>query len=124
MSQSLSEALRASGIVEVVKQQAVAEKEAGVEARRERNSHLLPHQRWWQNFRLTLTPFEIPVFIKVQCEQWNEGLGFIRTRSLNKVTTRCRTKEEAVDQLRTKIAAWQSETQLQVDVEPPAGTLL
>lgn len=124
MSQSLSEALESSGIAEAARKQKVEERVAIESARKERSTNLLPHQRWWQNFRLPVTPFEIKVFIKVQCEQWTEGIEYIAARNLNRVTTRCRTKSEAIRQVRAKILDWQRENVLQSDVEPPAGALL
>ena len=124
MSQSLREALERSGVAEVARKQAMEERVATEFARKARNANLLPHQRWWQNFRLPVTPFEIKVFIKVQCEQWTEGIEYIVARNLNRTTTRCRTKSEAIRQLRAKILAWEQENVLQADVEPPAGALL
>lgn len=121
---NLQEALEQSGVVEEAKQQVEAEKVAQEVARKERNATLSPHQRWWQNFRMTVTPFEIPIFIKVECEKWTEGLDFIRARNLNKVTTRCKTREEAIEQVRNKIVSWQGETVLSSESEPPAGALL
>lgn len=121
---NLREALKDSGVVEVVRQQEAVEKQAAELARKERNANLQPHQRWWQNFRMTVTAQEIPVFIKVECEKWIEGLGYIQARNLNKLTTRCKTREEAVDQLLAKIVAWQNETVLVAGETPPAGALL
>lgn len=124
---NLQEALERAGLPEQARAEveaARAAREVREAERRERNANLAPHQRWWQNFRMSVTSFEIPVFIKVECEKWAEGLDFIRARNLNKVTTRCKTKEEAVEQLREKIMAWQAETQLNPDQQPPAGALL
>ena len=121
---SLQEALQQSGIVaEVAKarQKEIVERET---ARKERSANLQPHQRWWQNFRFTATPFEVKMFVKVQAEQWHEALDFIAARNLNKVTTRCRTKSEAIRQVRAKILDWQKENVLMADVEPPAEALL
>lgn len=121
---NLQEALERAGVAESVQQQAEEARVAQEQARRERNANLLPHQRWWQNFRMTVTAHEIPVFIKVECEKWTEGLDYIRARNLNKLTTRCKTREEAIEQVRTKIASWQNETVLEEGKEPPAGSLL
>lgn len=121
---NLREALEASGVADVVRQQEENQQRLAEQARRERNINLSPHQRWWQNFRLTVTPFEIPIFLKVQSEKWTEALDYIRARNLNKVTTRTKTKEEAIEQVRTKILAWQSEITLVAGEEPPAGALL
>lgn len=121
---NLQEALESSGVVEVARQQEAVERQATELARKERNANLSPHQRWWQNFRMTVTAQEIPIFIKVECEKWTEGLDFIRARNLNKLTTRCKTREEAIEQLRAKITAWQAETQLKPGETPPAGSLL
>lgn len=121
---TLKEALEGSGIVAAVRREDQQRREAADVARKERNATLSPHQRWWQNFRMSATTFEIPVFIKVQCDKWTEGLDFIRARNLNKVTTRCKTREEAAEQLRAKILSWQGENVLSSDSEPPAGALL
>lgn len=124
MTQSLKEAFERSGIVNQMRERTEMENKERERVRNERNAALLPHQRWWQNFRMSATPFEIPIFIKVQCDQWIEGLNFIRARNLNKVTTRCRTREEAIEQLQVKIAAWQKEYVLKPNEQPPAGALL
>lgn len=142
MSQSLKEALEKAGVAELARKQIAEEiererqhleaerqarlatQQAAEAARRERLANLQPNQRWWQNFRMSVTPFEIKIFLKVQANQWHEALDFIAQRNLNKVTTRCKTREEAVEQVRTKIVAWQSETRLVAGQEPPAGALL
>lgn len=121
---SLKEALEGSTVVQEMRREDQQKREAVETARKERNASLSPHQRWWQNFRMTVTVFEIPIFIKVQCDKWTEGLDFIRARNLNKVTTRCKTREEAAEQLRARILSWQGENVLTGDSEPPAGALL
>ena len=75
----------------------------------ERQTVVQPQRRWWQNFRLSLTKFEIPVLLVVRCEKWEEGLKFIREHNLNKTTTRCKTEAEARDQVRAAIVTWYSE---------------
>lgn len=124
MSQSLKEALEESGHAAAARQQVELDSRAADEAKRARSAALQPYQRWWQNFRFTATQFEVKMFVKVQCEQWQEGLDFIAARNLNKLTTRCKTREEAVEQLRAKIFAWQKENVLQEAVEAPAGALI
>jgi hypothetical protein len=121
---NLQEALEASGLVVEAGRLRVAEQQVQEQARKERNANLTPQQRWWQNFRMSVTPLEIPIFVKVQCDKWTEGLDFIRARNLNKVTTRTKTTEEAIEQVRAKIVAWQGETMLVPGEEPPAGSLL
>jgi hypothetical protein len=106
------------------RQRLAEEREKQDAARRERLANLTPQQRWWQNFRMSVTPFEIPIFIKVESETWKEAIDYIRARNLNRVTTRCRTAEEAIEQVRTKIQSWQTENVLVPGEKPPAGALL
>ena len=121
---SLKEALEGSGLVQEIQHRADVEKQVAEQARKERVAAMQPHQRWWQNFRMPVTQFEIVVFIKVQSDSWLEAVRFIAKRNLNRLTTRCKTREEAVDQIRTKILAWQAENVLSADKQPPAGALL
>jgi hypothetical protein len=131
---SLREAFErgAPGLVEEARQQIVNEERQRVAderaaqevARQERLANLSPQQRWWQNFRLSVTPFEIPIFIKIEAETWREAIDYLRAHNLNRVTTRCRTAEEAIEQVREKILAWQAETTLVAGEKPPAGALL
>lgn len=121
---SLKEALENSEAVKNIRQAEEVERQAAEQARKEKVANLTPYQRWWQNFRFTATKYEIKVFIKVQANQWHEALDFIAARKLNSLTTRCKTREEAVEQLRAKILAWQAENVLVADQEPPAGALL
>lgn len=83
-------------------------------------------RRWWQNFRLTLTKYEIPVLLVVRCERWEEGLKFISEHHLNHTKTRCKDEAEARDDLRRTIVDWYSkDTPKPVEPENPTdGSLL
>lgn len=123
MSQSLREALKNSPVVAEMHRQEEVKRQVEEQERKAKNANLQPHQRWWQNFRMPVTQFEIVIFVKVQAETWREAVAFIAARNLNKLTTRCKTREEAIDQVRAKILAWQQENVL-TEAEPPAGALL
>lgn len=64
-----------------------------------------------QQFYLTLTRFEIPIFIKVKAQTRQAALRFIGSRGLNSITEHEElTKEEAQQELSTKLNKWFLET--------------
>jgi hypothetical protein len=124
MSYSLKEALEEAGVAEVVRQRVEVDTKRQEEARSARSANLQPHQRWWQNFRMSVSPFEIRVFVKVECEKWRDGLDYIASHNLNKVTTRCKTEREAALQIKHKLVAWDREHVVKEGEKAPEGALL
>lgn len=117
---NLQEALQNSGIIQDMQE-------------KEREQKLQPvvaeepvRRRWWQNFRLSLTKYEIPVLLVVRCEKWEEGLKFISEHHLNHTRTRCKDEVEARDDLRRAIVDWYAkDTPKPVEPEVPSdGSLL
>lgn len=115
---SLQEALKESGVVQQVEELEAQRKASEVAA----NSGIA-QRRWWQNFRLSLTRFEIPVLLVVRCDRWEEGLKYIREHNLNRTTTRCKDETEARDQVRRAVVGWYS-ADTPKSTEPENGSLI
>lgn len=82
----LADALKASGVLERMAQETKPRKD-------------IP--KYHQIFRLSLTRFEIPVALTVECDNWEEGLSFIRKRELNSA--------ESPEDLELKLQNWSIE---------------
>ncbi len=119
---NIQEALQGSSVVQDIK----AKEKEKVEPVLTVTADEPVRRRWWQNFRLTLTKYEIPVLLVVRCERWEEGLKFIGEHHLNHTKTRCKDEAEARDDLRRAIVDWYSkDTPKPVEPEHPSdGSLL
>jgi hypothetical protein len=67
-----------------------------------------PKTKWHEIFKVTLTKFEIPLLIKVQCTTESQGLRAIASRKLNSIEAT--SSEEAQIKINEALCKWTLET--------------